>query len=193
MKRLALFAVLVFGVSVAFAGPPQETLINAGARHVGDIKMGAGSVRVMEDADVVGNIFIEEGDLFIGSEVDINGSITIKIKGTMRVMEDADVVGNIFIEEGDLFIANDVDINGSITIKKGNIFIKDRVELAREIVLLNGAVEMGSGCHSEDGILAGGGAVSMRDNNTVQGDIKAATLTQGRNNTIKGKFIKTPK
>jgi len=192
MKRLVLFTALIFVVTVAYAGPPEEIVIKAGTRHTGDIRMEIGNVRVLEDADVAGNIFIEEGDLFLSPNVQVIGSITLTIKkGNIRLMESAEVQGNIFIEEGDLFIGSEVDIVGSITIKKGNIFIKDNVDLTREILLLNGNFEMGNKNVLMNYVMNGGGAVSMGDGNTVYGDITAASLKKGRNNDLRGKFHQT--
>ena len=75
MNRVfTLTLILTFSVLAPLAA---DKVIDAGAKHSGDLRIKKGNLKIGAAADVAGNIFIEEGDLFIANTVDIMGSITI--------------------------------------------------------------------------------------------------------------------
>jgi hypothetical protein len=121
-------------VSMAVASAVETKVIAAGFKYTEDIKLGNANLRILDLADVMGNIFIEEGDLFLLKEVKITGTTTLG-NGTANIGEISQLTGNIFIEEGDLFRAGNVNVVGSITIKKGNIFIKDQVTVTQDVTI----------------------------------------------------------
>ena len=59
---LVVFCVLV---SAALAG---DRVIGPDADHVGDVKIAKGNLRIEPKSALMGNIFIEEGDLFIAED-----------------------------------------------------------------------------------------------------------------------------
>jgi putative transposon-encoded protein len=153
--RKILLVLLIFAVSMLTTGlAAKDKVIGAEAEHIGDIKIEKGNLRIGEDADVMGNIFIEEGDLFIADEVDIVGSITIK--------------------KGNIFIKDNVDITKTVTIELGNISMEENNDIHADIVCKKGTVKMGS-------------------NNDILGDVYAKELKRGRNSDIHGRFHKIEK
>lgn len=86
-----------------------------------------------------------------------------------------------------------MNIVGSVTIKKGNIFIKNDLNLGKNVTVLLGNFTMAKGNTITGDIQCKGGVVRMGMDNVVHGDVYAMDLRQGANNEIKGKFHKIEK
>ena len=111
MKKCMIISLIVLLTAVSFVSGVEEKVIEAGTKITGDVKLANVNLRIMDGAEVRGNIFIEEGDLFILKEVKITGTTTLK-NGNLNIGNTSQLAGNIFIEEGDLFIADEVNIVG---------------------------------------------------------------------------------